>query len=291
VTTGRLRLATRGSPLAQWQAGHVADLLRERSPDLAVELVVVETTGDVRRDVPLHSIGGQGVFVREVQEALLAGRADAAVHSAKDLPSVVADGLALVAVPHRGDPRDALVGRALDELRSGATVATGSVRRRAQLQALRPDLVFVELRGNIGTRLERVPADGAVVVAAAALDRLGLLDRAAEIFDVERMCPQVAQGALAVECRADDASTRSRLREIEDRPSRAAVDAERGFLAAFGGGCDVPVAAHATARGLLTFVAVGDDPAPVVGLYPLDPSDPAGSGRRAGELARAAAGQ
>jgi hydroxymethylbilane synthase len=257
---------------------------------LEIELVLVETTGDVRRDVALHAIGGQGVFVREVQQAILDGRADAAVHSAKDLPSRVADGLVLAAVPRRGDPRDALVGRALHELPSGATVATGSVRRRAQLRTLRPDLRFVELRGNIGTRMERVPPDGAIVVAAAALDRLGWLDRAAEVFDVERVCPQVGQGALAVECRADDPTTQALVRGIEDVPSRAAVDAERGFLAAFGGGCDLPVAAHATESGLITFVAAGDDQAPVTGLLPLDPADPAGSGRRAGELARAAAG-
>jgi hydroxymethylbilane synthase len=289
VRAGRLRLATRGSPLAQWQAGHVAAQLRQRNPQLQIELVLVETTGDVRRDVALHVIGGQGVFVREVQQAVLDGRADAAVHSAKDLPSKVAEGLVLAAVPGRGDPRDALVGRALDELPSGATVATGSVRRRAQLRVLRPDLLFVELRGNIGTRLERVPAGGAIVVAAAALDRLGWLDRAAEVFDVERVCPQVGQGALAVECRVDDSSTQALLGEVEHEPSRAAVDAERGFLSAFGGGCDLPVAAHATERGLLTFVAADDDRAPVSGLHPLDPADPAGSGRRAGELARAAA--
>jgi hydroxymethylbilane synthase len=291
VSGSRLRLATRSSPLAQWQAQHVAGLLGEQHPGLDITLVLVETTGDVRRDVALHAIGGQGVFVKEVQQAVLDGRADIAVHSAKDLPSVVADGLTIAAVPERGDPRDALVGAALDDLPSGATVATGSVRRRAQLHHLRPDLAFIELRGNIGTRLEKVPPGGAIVVAAAALERLGLIDRAAEIFPVERVCPQVAQGALAVECRAGDASTSALLGAIDHGPSRVAVEAERGFLAAFGGGCDVPVAAHATDRGLLTFAAAGDGRPPVTDLHPLDAADPAGSGHRAGEATRSMIGQ
>jgi hydroxymethylbilane synthase len=291
VSGSRLRLATRSSPLAQWQARHVAGLLAAQHPGISVELVLVETTGDVRRDVALHAIGGQGVFVKEVQQAVLDGRADVAVHSAKDLPSAVADGMTIAAVPRRGDPRDALVGAALDDLPAGATVATGAVRRRAQLHYLRDDLVFTELRGNIGTRLDKVPVGGAIVVAAAALERLGLIDRAAEIFPVERVCPQVGQGALAVECRADDSSAARMLGAIEHAPTRAAVEAERGFLATFGGGCDVPVAAHATGRGLLTFAAGDDDRVPVTGLHALDPADPAGSGRRAGEATRRALGR
>jgi hydroxymethylbilane synthase len=287
VTAGRLRLATRGSPLARWQAGHVADLLRALRADLEIELVLVETTGDRRADVSLGALGGQGVFTKEVQQALVDGRADVAVHSAKDLPSGVADGLTIAAVPVRGDPRDALVGAALDDLPPGATVATGSARRRAQLHHLRPDLVLADLRGNIGTRLQRIPPGGAVVIAMAALERLGCADRADEVFAVERMCPQVGQGALAAECRADDVTTRELLAQIEDPPSRRAVDAERGFLAAFGGGCDAPVAAHASPAGLLTFVtdAAGG---PVTSISPIDPADPVGSGRRAGEAARAA---
>ncbi len=284
----RLRLATRGSPLARWQANHVADLLRSVEPDLEIELVLVQTTGDVRADVALHALGGRGVFVKEVQQAVLDGRADVTVHSAKDLPSQPADGLVIAAVPERGDPRDALVGAALVELPHGATVATGSVRRRAQLRQLRPDLTFAELRGNIATRLERIPPDGAIVVALAALDRLGLRERAAEVMAVERMCPQVAQGALASECRAGDAATATLLARIEHVPSRFAVDAERGFLAAFGGGCDVPAAAHATADGLHTFAASDDGSVTYAALHPVDPADPTGSGRRAGEAARAA---
>jgi hydroxymethylbilane synthase len=239
--SGRLRAATRGSALARWQTDHVARLL-----GVPVEAVVVETAGDRRRDLPISAIGGQGVFVKEVQAAVLDGRADFAVHSAKDLPpSIPADGLVLAAVPARADPRDALVGSTLEGLPTGATVATGAVRRRAQLAALRPDLTFVELRGNVDTRLAKAPDYGAAVVAYAALIRLGRQDAATQVLEPELLLPQVAQGALAVECRADDEETALSLAAIEDRPSRVAVDAERAFLAALGGGCDLPVGALA----------------------------------------------
>jgi hydroxymethylbilane synthase len=172
------------------------------------------------------------VFVKEVQSAVLEGHADIAVHSAKDLPSMPAPGLVIAAVPERGDARDALVGRSLAGLGQGATVATGSVRRRAQLAHLRPDLEFVELRGNIQTRLSKVPTDGALVMAVAALDRLGLGAQIAQALDPSVMLPQVAQGALAVECRDEDGSTRGLLSRIEHGPSRLAVDGERAFLRA-----------------------------------------------------------
>jgi hydroxymethylbilane synthase len=244
--TSRLRVATRGSRLAQWQAHHVASLLRDADPRLDVELVIVTTTGDTRTDLPLHSIGGQGVFVKEVQQAVLDCDADIAVHSAKDLPSgSPPDGLVLAAVPPRGDARDALVGARLDDLGPGATVATGSVRRQAQLAARRPDLVFTDLRGNIDSRLEKVPDGGALVVAQAALERLGVAERAAEVMGVATMVPQVGQGALAVECRAGDHGTRRRLETIESAVDRGFVDLERAFLAQLGGGCDLPVGAHA----------------------------------------------
>lgn len=209
------------------------------------ELVVVETSGDARPDVPIAAIGGQGAFVKEVQVAVAEGRADMAVHSAKDLPSVAAPGLVLAAVPERADPRDALVGRRLSELAPGATVATGSVRRQAQLAWLRPDLTFTGLRGNIATRLRKVPDGGAVVVAAAALQRLGLLEEAAEVLEPWVLLPQVAQGALAVECRSGDGEALAALARIDDPAARAEVEAERGFLAEMGGGCDLPVGAHA----------------------------------------------
>jgi hydroxymethylbilane synthase len=242
----RLRAATRGSPLARWQTEHVADLLRAADPSVEVELVVVDTKGDRRLDVPIWELGGKGVFAKEVQAAVLDGRADLAVHSAKDLPSGSVPGLVIAAVPERGDPRDALVGATLDELPEGAEVATGSLRRQAQLAALRPDLRFVGLRGNMATRLAKAADHDAVVVAAVALDRLGLADQIAERLAVDAVLPQVAQGALAVECRADHDDLVARLAGIEHAESRRAVDAERAFLEELGGDCSLPAAAHAT---------------------------------------------
>jgi hydroxymethylbilane synthase len=247
----RLRVATRGSALARWQADHVAVLAQKAEPGLEVEAVVVVTSGDRRRDVPIWELGGKGVFVKEVQAAVLDGRADVAVHSAKDLPSLTPDGLVIGAVPERADVRDALVGSTVADLAPGATVASGSLRRRAQLANVRPDLRFEGLRGNIATRLARLDqADvDAVVMAAAALDRLGLAEWIAERLDPDVMLPQVGQGALAVECRADDTDSRCLLDRIEHTPSRRAVDAERGFLAELGGDCSVPAAAHGTMAG------------------------------------------
>lgn len=215
--------------------------------DEQVEEVVVETTGDRNEEVPIWEIGGRGVFVKEVQAAVLDGRADFAVHSAKDLPAQSVPGLVLAAVPERGDARDALVGVALDDLPVGGQVATGAVRRRAQLASLRPDLTFVSLRGNVLTRLAKVSQHSGVVVAAAALQRLGRMEHAAQVFDPRLVVPQVAQGALALECREDDEGLRERLGAIEHRPSRRAVDAERAYLGELGGGCDLPVGAHAQA--------------------------------------------
>ena len=241
-----LRLATRGSPLARWQAEWVADALR---PTTEVELVIVDTVGDRHQDVSLSVIGGQGVFVKEVQAAVLDGRADTAVHSAKDLPSVTAPGLTIAAIGARDDPRDALVGSSLAALRKHARVATGSVRRRAQLAHLRPDLEFDDLRGNIGTRLAKTSGYDAIVVAVAALRRLGLEDRVTEALDPEVIVPQVGQGAIAVECREGDVATRTVLGAIDDDASRRCVVAERAFLAVLGSGCTLPVGAHATLAG------------------------------------------
>jgi hydroxymethylbilane synthase len=247
LVTPVVRVATRGSALALWQAEHVVALLRQVEPGLEVEIEVVQTQGDRRRDVPIWELGGKGVFAKEVQAAVLDGRADIAVHSAKDLPSATPDGLVIASVPERGDPRDALVGSTLDGLAEGATVATGSLRRRAQLAHLRPDLRFEGLRGNMQTRIDAAGRDGvdAVVVAATALDRLEMADRIAERLGVDAMVPQVAQAALAVECRAGDDATRTLLGRVEHGPSRRAVDAERGFLAELGGDCSLPAAAHA----------------------------------------------
>jgi len=247
----RLRIATRGSALARWQADHVAALLHKADPAVEAEVVVVETSGDRRLDVPIWELGGKGVFVKEVQAAVLDGRADLAVHSAKDLPSATPEALVIAAVPERADVRDALVGATLADLPEGAVVATGSLRRRAQIAHARPDLRFEGLRGNMATRVARAGTDGvaAVVVAAAALDRLAWGDRIAERLAVDVVLPQVGQAALAVECRADDARVRTALAAIEDGPSRRAVDAERGFLAELGGDCSVPAAAYAEVAG------------------------------------------
>lgn len=242
-----LRLATRGSPLARLQADRVADRLRAVLPRLEVAVVVVRTRGDRQADVPLDRLGGQGAFAKEVQTAVLAGGADVAVHSAKDLPSATPEGLELRAVPERIDPRDALVGRSLGDLGPGAVVATGAARRRAQLANLRPDLTFVELRGNMGKRLARA-SEGtvdAVVVAMAALERLGWADRVAEVLPVALLLPQVGQGALALECRVDDDPARRLLAAIDDRGAHRRLRAERAMLAAVGGSCSVPVAAYA----------------------------------------------
>jgi len=242
-----VRIATRASPLARWQADRVASLLVSADPSLHCEIVVVQTVGDQRLDVPLHRIGGQGVFVKEVQAALIEDRADVAVHSAKDLPALTPDGLVLACVPERADPRDAMVGSTLAGLGTGAVVATGSVRRRAQLAWLRPDITFCELRGNMARRIERAESVGAGVVAYAALVRLGLEGHAAEVVDPGVLLPQVGQGALAVECRADDIAVRALLGGVDDPGAHRAVSAERAFLDALGGGCTLPVGALATA--------------------------------------------
>ncbi len=252
-----LRLATRGSRQALGQATTVATAI-ERATGITVEFELIETTGDRRGDVPLHTIGGQGVFVKEVQRAVLDGRADFAVHSAKDLTSTPADGLAIVAFTERRDARDALVGSTLADLAEGATVASGSVRRRAQLARVRPDLRFVELRGNIDTRLTKIPPDGAIVMAAAALQILELTDRIAEHLPVADFVPAVGQGCVAVETRADDARTIELVRSVDHAATRQAVEVERAFLAELGSGCSLPVGAHVADGVLRTFLA---DPA------------------------------
>lgn len=251
-----LRIATRSSAQARAQSEFVGALLESTVPGLTVEYVHVDTQGDVNTTTPLHQMGGQGIFVKEVQRAVLDGRADMAVHSAKDLPSETAEGLTIGAVGERRTPNDALVGRTLSELALGATVATGSVRRRAQLRRLRPDLNFVELRGNIQTRLTRIPDDGAIVMAVAALEILGMTDRIAEMLDVSSAVPMVGQGSVAVECRVDDAEAVSMLACIDHAESRRAIEAERAFLAELGAGCSKPVAAHLSGDGVFrAFIA------------------------------------
>ena len=236
-----IRIATRRSPLALVQAELVRSLLADRGVESV--LVEVSTTGDHRLDIPIDALGSSGVFVREVEAALFEGRADVAVHSAKDLPATTDPGLVLGAVPVRADPRDVLFGCSLGDLAPGATVATGAPRRRAQLAWLRPDLHFVPLRGNVGTRLTRCPPGGALVVAKAALDRLGVVDPPGEVLPTSVLLPQAGQAALALECRADDPATVSLLETLDDGAIHRAVAAERAFLAALGAGCQAPVGA------------------------------------------------
>jgi hydroxymethylbilane synthase len=249
-----LRAATRGSALARWQTDHVAALLGG-----GVEAIVVSTEGDRRTDVPIEQIGGRGVFVKEVQAAVLEGRADVAVHSAKDLPSVPHEALVIGAFMTRRDAADALVGRPLRALAQGATIASGSVRRRAQLAAVRPDLTFVELRGNIATRLSKVPDGGSIVMAVAALQVLGQTDLITERLDPGMFVPAVGQGCVAVEARAHDAATAELLAAVDDAVTRHEVEVERSFLAELGSGCSLPVGAHVAGPTLHTFLAATDD--------------------------------
>lgn len=254
-----LRLATRASKQARLQSEHIA--LRLQALGASVELVFIETSGDQVRDRPIWEIGGQGVFTKEVQNAVLDGRADLAVHSAKDLPSSwSAPGLVLACVPERADPRDALVGMSLDGLHHGATVATGSVRRKAQLANLRPDLRFIGLRGNIPTRIDRARDSDvdAIVVAVTGATWVGMADRIDQIFEPHVMLPQIGQGALAIECRVDDQVTTEALAALEHTPSRRAVDCERTYLSTLGGGCDLPVGGYATvdSHGQLTLTGL-----------------------------------
>ncbi len=243
-----LRLATRRSPLALLQAEFVQTLLGAHGVD--TELVSMHTSGDRDLNAPLSSLSGQGVFAVEVQRAVIEGRADVAVHSAKDLPSTTLDGLVLASVPERRDPVDVLVGRSLAALGPGATVATGSPRRRALLLERRPDLRIVELRGNMATRLSTPGTNNvdAVVAAAAALERLDESDLCAERLDPTWFVPQVGQGSLALEARVDDAPTLSLLALINDVSAMTALMAERAFLRELGTGCSIPAGAHAQVR-------------------------------------------
>ncbi len=239
-----IRIATRGSPLALAQSGAVGRLLQAQL-DRPFELIEVRTTGDRIQDRPLAQIGGKGLFVKEIEEALLEGRADLAVHSAKDLPARFAPGLALAAFPEREDPRDALVGEPVAGLRPGARVGTGSARRASQLLRHRPDLEVVPLRGNVETRLRKREEESldAVVLACAGLARLGLEDRITERVDPDVLLPAVAQGTLALQTREDDA-LRQALEVVDHAATRCAAEAERAFLTRLEGDCSVPLAAY-----------------------------------------------
>ena len=252
--TRPLRIGTRGSPLALWQANHVADRLRAIAPGRAVELVIIQTQGDQIQNQPLSQIGGDGLFTKAIQDALRDGRADLAVHSLKDLPTVPVPGLVLAAVPPRASTRDAFISHKFsrfDELPQRAQIATGSQRRRALIRHRRPDLQLVDIRGNVDTRLRKLRdlnLDG-LILAEAGLVRLGMGQVITELLDPSWMLPAVGQGALGLECRDDDLDTRKIVSMLDDLPSRQAVTAERAMLLALGGGCQVPIGAAATVAG------------------------------------------
>jgi hydroxymethylbilane synthase len=248
-----LVLGTRGSALAQAQAREVQARLAERHPGVSVTLRVIRTTGDRQTSVPVHAVSAKGVFVKELEEELLAGRIDFAVHSAKDLPGDLAPGLTLAAFPPREDARDALVtatGAALSLLPAGARVGTGSIRRVAQLRAARPDLAFLDLRGNVDTRLGRIDSGrlDAVILAMAGLNRLGLAGGRARALEPEICLPAPAQGAIAVEARTADTDLLALLASIDDPPTHAEATAERAVLTGLDAGCLVPLAALARAE-------------------------------------------
>lgn len=250
----RLRIATRKSPLARWQANHVAGLWRTRFADSEVSLVEMTTAGDRLVEGSLQASGGKGLFIKELEQALLENRADLAVHSLKDVTSSFPEGLLLAAVPQREDARDAWVspkGVKLLALPARARVGTSSLRRACLLKSARPDLEVVPLRGNVQTRLTKTEELGlaGTVLAVAGLVRLGLEHRITEVLSVELSLPAVGQGALALEARATDASVLGRAHSLEHRASRLAVDAERAFLARLQGGCDVPLGGYAVLEG------------------------------------------
>ena len=261
-----IRIGTRGSVLALWQAEHVK--ARVEALGHGVELRVITTTGDRLLDRRLESVGGKGAFLKEIEEAMLAREVDLAVHSLKDVPTVLPDGLSLCAVLERADPRDALVstGMRLLELPAGATVGTTSRRRQALVRALRPDLVLADLRGNVDTRIRRLRegAFDAILLAMAGLTRLGRADEVTEALDPRAFVPAPGQGAIALECRDADAAVREAVLSLDHRPTARAVAAERAFLAALGGGCNVPLGAHAfTVDGRLDLVGfVAEDGGP-----------------------------
>jgi hydroxymethylbilane synthase len=252
-----IRIATRGSALALWQANWVRDRLMADDPHLAVELLVLKTRGDKILDRALSEVGGKGLFVKEIEEALLDGRAEVAVHSMKDLPAEIPVGLMLGAVPEREDARDALVvapnvaARDVASLPEGAHVGTSSLRRMCQLKARRPDLDIVPLRGNVDTRVRKVDAGelDAIVLACAGLKRLGHGARITAALSTAESLPAIGQGALAIECRVDDPETLARLAKLDDRTTAHAVAAERAFLRRLSGDCKTPLAAHATVDG------------------------------------------
>jgi len=253
-TYGVLKIGTRGSNLALTQSRWVGEKIQESHPGLRVELVRIKTTGDKILDAPLSTLGGKGLFVKEIEDALIRGQVDLAVHSIKDVPAELPQGLALCSFPRRENPYDALVSTAyggLEDLPPGARVGTGSLRRAAQILHKRPDLELIPIRGNVDTRLRKLEAGElqAVILAAAGLKRLGLTHRITQIMRPEVVLPAIGQGALGLEVRAHDTNTIDLLRPLNHPPTEVTVRAERAFLRRLEGGCQVPLAAHARLDG------------------------------------------
>lgn len=260
-----LRIGSRGSQLALWQANHIAARLREQGHEVVIE--IIRTTGDAMQSVSFAQVGAKGMFTKEIEEALFEGRIDLAVHSLKDLPTTLAEPFALAAIPERADPRDAFVSvqyESFAALPSGARVGTSSLRRQAQLRAQRRDLEYVEFRGNVDTRLRKL-VEGqveAIILASAGLDRLGLTGQIRERFSALIVCPAAGQGALAIETLTGDSETIQALSFLDDATTRFAVTAERAALAGLGGGCQVPIGIHCEAAGngfLITGVVASPD--------------------------------
>ena len=252
-----LRIATRKSPLALWQAHYVSDLLKHHHPDLEIELVTMTTQGDKILDTPLAKVGGKGLFVKELETGMLEGRADIAVHSMKDVPVEFPSGLHLAVICQREDPRDAFVSnnfKSLDELPQGARLGTSSLRRQAQISALRPDLKIIDLRGNVNTRLKKLD-DGeydAIILAAAGLKRLKFDDRITQFIGTDVCLPAIGQGAVGIECRSDDARVHNLIAPLNDSKTQTRVLAERAMNERLQGGCQVPIAGYAELeRGLI----------------------------------------
>ena len=260
----RLRIGSRGSQLALWQANHVSGLLRERGHE--VEIEVIKTTGDKITEVALAQVGTKGMFTKEIEEALAEGRVDLAVHSLKDLPTELASTFTLAAVMKRQDPRDAFLSLRYERftaLPQGARVGTSSLRRQAQIKSVRPDLNVFPLRGNVDTRLRKLESGefDAIILAAAGLNRLGRTERVREVLPLDVLCPAVGQGALGIEARADDSATLKELAFLDDRAARRATAAERALLRTLGGGCQVPIGAYAEAvDGTLKLTAIVAQP-------------------------------
>jgi hydroxymethylbilane synthase len=260
----RIRIGSRGSTLALWQAEHVKARLAELGHDASIQ--VITTTGDKLQDQRLESVGGKGAFLKEIEEAMLAGEVDLAVHSLKDVPTALPDGLGLVAALERADPRDAWIsasGQRFDALPSAARVGTTSLRRRVQLLEKRRDLVIEDLRGNVDTRLRKLREGGydAIVLAMAGLTRLGRAHEVTQAFDAAEFLPAPGQGVIALECRLRDRDVIAAVAPLHHAPTQRAVQAERGFLAALGGGCNVPLGAYATGDdGAMRLRALVADP-------------------------------